>query len=171
MLIEFMHIKKIILNTKLNSSFKIKLDGKRLLPTTSVKYLGVLLDEHLTWSPQILHVQMKLNRVNGIISKLRYQANIHWLKTVYHSLFGTHLLYACQLWSQSNKETQNKSRTLQNRVPPKKTFKSRYENADPLYKNLQIIKFQDLLRLNNCLFMCHLNKIKTSSNFPCACMH
>ena len=72
-----MHIKKIILNTKLNSSFKIKLDGKRLLPTTSVKYLGVLLDEHLTWSPQILHVQMKLNRAIGIISKLRYQANIH----------------------------------------------------------------------------------------------
>ena len=30
-------------NTKLNNSFKIKLDGKRLFPTSSVKYLGVLL--------------------------------------------------------------------------------------------------------------------------------
>ena len=46
-------------NTKLNNSFKIKLDGKILFPTGSVKYLGVLLDEHLTWSPQISHVQMK----------------------------------------------------------------------------------------------------------------
>ena len=103
-------------NTKLNNSFKIKLDGKRLFPTSSVKYLGVLLDEHLTWSPQISHVQMKLNRAIGILSKLRYQANIHVLKTVYHSLFGTHLLYACQLWGQNNKETQNKFRTLQNRA-------------------------------------------------------
>ena len=33
-------------NTKLNNLFKIKLDGKRLSPTSSVKYLGVLLDEH-----------------------------------------------------------------------------------------------------------------------------
>ena len=49
-------------NTKLNNSFKIKLDGKRLFPTSSVKYLGVLLDEHLTWSSQISHVQIKLNR-------------------------------------------------------------------------------------------------------------
>ena len=71
-------------NTKLNNSFKIKLDGKRLFPTHSVQYLDVLLDEHLTWPPQILHVQMKLNRATGILSKLRYQANIHVLKTIYH---------------------------------------------------------------------------------------
>ena len=92
-------------NTKLNNSFKIKLDGKRLFPTSSVKYLGALLDEYLTWSPQISHAQMKLNRAIGILSKLRYQANIHVLKTVYHSLFGTHLLYAFQLWGQNKKET------------------------------------------------------------------
>ena len=102
-------------NTKLKNSFKVKLDGKRLFPTSFVKYLGILQDEHLTWSPQISHVQMKLNQAIGILSKLRYQANIDILKTVYHSLFGTHLIYACQLWGQSNKETQNKFRTLQNR--------------------------------------------------------
>ena len=85
-------------NTELNNSFKIKLDGKRLFPTSSVKYLGVLLDEPLTWSPQISHVQMKLNQATGIFNKLRYQANIDILKTIYHSLFGTHLIYTCQLW-------------------------------------------------------------------------
>ena len=40
-------------NTKLNNSFKIKLEGKKMFPTSSVKYLDVLLDEHLTCSPQI----------------------------------------------------------------------------------------------------------------------
>ena len=32
---------------KIDHSFKFKLDGKRLAPTHSVKYLGVLIDEHL----------------------------------------------------------------------------------------------------------------------------
>ena len=32
---------------KRDHSFKFKLDGKRLVPTHSVKYLGVLIDEHL----------------------------------------------------------------------------------------------------------------------------
>ena len=31
---------------KIDHSFKFKLDGKRLVPTHSVKYLGVLIDEH-----------------------------------------------------------------------------------------------------------------------------
>ena len=46
-------------------------------------------------------------------------------------------------------------------------FKNQYESADPLYKNLRIIKFQDLLLLNNCLFMCQLEQNKKlTSTFP-----
>ena len=140
-------------STKLNNPFKIKLNGKRLFPTSSVKYLGVLLHEHLMCSPQISHVQMKLNQAVGKLTKLRYQANIHILKTIYHSLFETDLIYVCQL-GQNNKETQKKFRTLQNRALKKIAFKRQYESADPLYKNLKTIKFQYLLCLNNCLFMC-----------------
>ena len=48
-----------------------------------------------------------------------------------------------------------------------KSFENKYEIADPLYKNLKIIKFQDLLRLNNCLFMCQLEQNKKlAATFP-----
>ena len=60
---------------KIDSSFKLKLSGKRLAPTKSVKYLWVLLDEHLHWNEQISQVKMKLHRAMGILSKLRYNAN------------------------------------------------------------------------------------------------
>ena len=49
---------------KIDHSFKFKLDGKRLVPTHSVKYLGVLIDEHLLWNKQIAQIKMKLNRAN-----------------------------------------------------------------------------------------------------------
>ena len=46
-------------------------------------------------------------------------------------------------------------------------FKKLYESADPLNKDLKIIKFQDLLRLSNCLFMCQLEKNKKlAATFP-----
>ena len=45
----------------IDSSFKFKLNGKRLVPTKSVKYLGVLPDEHSHWNEQISQVKMKLN--------------------------------------------------------------------------------------------------------------
>ena len=40
-------------NLKLHHSFKFKIDGKRLIPIHSVKYLGVLIDEHMSWNEQI----------------------------------------------------------------------------------------------------------------------
>ena len=64
---------------KIDSSFKFKLGGKRLVPTKSVKYLGVLLDEHLHWNKQISQVKMKLSHAIGIFSKLRYRkAGLLW---------------------------------------------------------------------------------------------
>ena len=39
---------------------KIKLNGKRLYPSTYVKYLGVLLDEHLSWKPHINEITKKI---------------------------------------------------------------------------------------------------------------
>ena len=46
-------------------SLKLKLDGKRLSPSQSVKYLGVLLDEHLQWNDQITLIKIKLNHAIG----------------------------------------------------------------------------------------------------------
>ena len=37
---------------KLDHSFKFKID-ERLIPIHSVKYLGVLIDEHMSWNEQI----------------------------------------------------------------------------------------------------------------------
>ena len=45
------------------TTFKLKLNGKRLYSTNSVKYLGIKIDENLNWRQQI----NKLNRANAVI--------------------------------------------------------------------------------------------------------
>ena len=141
-------------NTKLNNSFKIKLDGKRLFPTSSVKYLGVLLDEHLTWSPQISHVQMRLNRAIGILSKLRYQANIHILKMVTILFLAPSYLCLPLMGSKQQRKAKQISNSPEQSTN-KIAFLKQYESADPLYKNLKIIMFPDLF-----FFMCQLEQNK-----------
>ena len=46
---------------------KIKLSGKRIYPTASVKYLGVKIDQHLTWQHPINDLSVKLNRANALL--------------------------------------------------------------------------------------------------------
>ena len=81
---------------KTDPSLKIILDGKRLIQTDTVKYLGVLLDDCLLWSKQINHVATKLNQASGILSKLRSRAFLKILKITL-SLFYSHLLYGSQI--------------------------------------------------------------------------
>ena len=52
---------------KFNDTVKIKLSGKRIYPTASVKYLGVKIDQHLTWQHHINDLSVKLNRANALL--------------------------------------------------------------------------------------------------------
>ena len=79
------------------------LTSKRLLKQLiRILIKKLLLDEHLQQTKQLSHVKMKLNRATAILSKLKYNFNPGILKIMYHSLFGSHLLYACQPWGQKN---------------------------------------------------------------------
>ena len=78
-------------NTKLDYGVKFKPNGRRLTPASTVKYLGILLDEHVLWTNQVNWINSKLNQTIEILSKRRYNASLPVLKIVYHSLFGSHL--------------------------------------------------------------------------------
>ena len=50
----------------LSDEIKIKLTGKRLYPSNSVKYLGVRIDKFLHWHDQVNNIAVKLNRANAL---------------------------------------------------------------------------------------------------------
>ena len=56
---------------KLEVDLKIKLCGKRLYPTESVKYLGVKIDAKLSWQYHVNDPPIKLNRANATLFKMR----------------------------------------------------------------------------------------------------
>ena len=72
----------------IDHSVRFKLDGKPLTPTSTVKYLGGLLDNHILWSKQTNHVTKKLNQDIGILSKLRNNTSNKTLKITYYLPFS-----------------------------------------------------------------------------------
>ena len=56
---------------KFEGGLKIKLCGKRLYPTQSVKYLGVKIDTNITWQYHVNDLSIKLNRTNALLFKMR----------------------------------------------------------------------------------------------------
>ena len=82
---------------------KVKLNGKGLCHTNSVKYLGINTDENLNWKQQISDIAIKLNKANGILSKLRLFIDMKTLRSIYHVIFEPHLYYSSLVWAQNSK--------------------------------------------------------------------
>ena len=130
---------------------RFKLDGKRLTSVSTVKYLGILLDEHLQSSKQLSHVQVKLDRGVGFLSKLRHNKNLKTLKIIYHLLLASYLRYGAQLWDQANKERQNKTQVIQSQALRKISFKGLLDPTAQLHKDLKLLKFCEIAHLQKCL--------------------
>ena len=83
---------------QITKKMNFPLSGQKIRQKTCTKYLGVLLDEHVLFKDHINTLKQKLNRASGILAKLRHDLSFDILKTVYYSLFDTHLHYASQVW-------------------------------------------------------------------------
>ena len=89
---------------QLDFSLKLKLNGKKLYTTNSVKYLGVKIDKHLTWKPHIDGISAKLNKVNAILCKIRHFEQ-KTLQAIYYAIFEPHLHYSLLVCAQNFNST------------------------------------------------------------------
>ena len=80
---------------KLEGDLKIKLFGKRLYPTGSVKYLCVKIDTNLTWQHRVNDLSIKLNRANALLFKMRKYFSPKILRSIYFAIFDSYLSYCC----------------------------------------------------------------------------
>ena len=130
-------------NKNIDYDLKLKIDGKRIFLTNSVKYLGILLDPHLHWKHHIHELNMKLSRATGMLSKIRHYVSYNTLISIYDAIFSSHMTYGCQIWGQKGNANRNKISILQNKILKQIHFKPNDETVNPLYHKANILKFND----------------------------
>ena len=138
------------------SDFKILINGKKIIPSQSIKYLGIYLDEFLSGSTHCAQLLTSLQRANGMISKARHylKENPTNLLSLYHSIFSSHMLYGCQVWGQTDNKYIKKIQTLQNNAIRLISFaETFYDHVSHLYKDYKLLKLRDLITFKNLLFV------------------
>jgi hypothetical protein len=63
-----------------------------------VKYLGIIIDEKLSWEEQITELTKKIRKTMYKFIVLRKVLNIQHLKSTYHALVESHLNYGITAW-------------------------------------------------------------------------
>ena len=73
---------------------------------------------------------------------------MHLLRTIYCSIFNSHLIYSCKIWGQN----QNKTK-LQNKALKIINFQSSDSPTGPLYQENKVLKIADFINYKNALFV------------------
>ena len=141
-----------------NHNVTLLMNRKALQQKEHVKYLGVLLDEHLNWKYQINNVALKISRGIGILAKLKPFLKEKLLRSIYYSLVYSHLSYGVHAWGSANDTSLNKLKVLQNKAVRILSGVQYFQiygqdpgplpSADPLFKKLRILKLDDIFKLN-----------------------
>ena len=147
------------------SDINIELNGTNLYPTNCIKYLGIYLDESLSGIYHCNELTKKLRRANGMLAKVRHYVLENELKSIYHAIFSSLMMYGCQVWDQNKNYAVKKIFKLQKNALRIITFSDYRASTNPLFKKLGILKISDNITLQNCLFVHDALNNKLPNNF------
>ena len=89
---------------KITKNMNFRISAQKINIFSETKYLGLILDEHLTFKYHLQNLKIKLNTANFLLSKIRHYVKFPLLRTIYYALFDSHLRYGCQIWDQRRNE-------------------------------------------------------------------
>ena len=108
------------------------------------KYLGVFIDDKLNFQGHIKHLEKKVSRSVGILSKLKNYLPTHALFKLYYTFVHSHLLYGLIVWGNTYPTYLSKLITLQNKAICIVTKSGRYQNVLPLYHKFNLWNLHNL---------------------------
>jgi hypothetical protein len=143
--------KRIPLNINLNSQ-GIIIDSQLISRVTSTKFLGIIIDEKLTWQPHTTHVALKIANAVNIMSRLKYKLPKHCLLTLYYSLLYPHFNYGILVWGSASNTVLHKLVLFQKRAL-RIIDKTHYlSHTNPIFKKYRLLKFSDIYKFSCCIF-------------------
>lgn len=103
-------------NRTIPSDLRVVVDGMSLPISNQATYLGVILDECLSWKQNVDDVGLKLSKSIGIFRKLSHTLPRDILRTIYFAFVHCHFIYCCLVWGTAFKTNLEDLQVLQNRA-------------------------------------------------------
>ena len=117
------------------------------------KFLGIAVDDSLTWSCHIDEIMGKIARAIGVLYRIRPFIPLRILTNLYNTLILPYLSYCNIVWGKCSNTLINKLYVLQKRALRAITNSHPRTPSDPLFKKLKVLNIFDICKLQTALFM------------------
>jgi len=133
-----------------SSNIPIRMNNIDIESASVIKFLGVYLQNDLSWNIHINEKAKQVSKTIGCLSRLKNFFPKDTLLTIYRSLIEPHLTYSILAWGTAPKKNLNRLCILQKRAI-RIINKSKYNShTDPIFKKFKCLKLNDLFSLHCC---------------------
>ena len=122
----------------------IMIDGKRIKKVNKTKFLGVIMDELLTWRQHADYISSKISKGAGILFKIRKYVNKRTLVSLYYTFIYPYFSYCNEVWGSAYSCHLKRLTILQKRAIRIIHNANRTEHTDPLFRDANILKFHNI---------------------------
>ena len=136
---------------KFGNLIAIRINHQLIKRVAHVKYLGIIVDNRLTWKEHVDYISKKIIRNFGAIKRSRQCITVDSTIVLYRTLIEPYIRYCCNVWGSCGNALLHRLQTLQNRAVRVITNTS-FENADHelLLKRLNFLSVEQIIQFDNC---------------------
>jgi len=145
---------------QINYNISLSYRNQLLERKTFTKFLGIYIDESLTWKPHINYISNKLSKSIGMIYKSSYYLPQEVKLSLYYSLVYPYLTYCNCVWSSTYPSNLNRIFLFQKCIVRIISSSSYLAHTEPLFSKLKILDIFKLYSFFMATFMYkYINKL------------
>lgn len=152
-------------NKTINHNIVIKLGSCKIERVSSIKFLGIFLDEKILWKNHINYINNKISKSIGILYKIKDKLTTDALLILYYSLIYPYLNYCNLTWGSAMKTYTNSLFIQQKRAVRIISGAGHRDHTDPLFQNLSLLKLDNIHKLESLKFVRSQLNVPTVINF------
>jgi len=122
---------------------KLYFDGQKIESVECFNYLGIILDKNLSYNQHINKISSSIAQHIGSLSAIKRFVSVSIRRQIYMTIVQPKLYYGILVWGHKA----SKLHLLQKRAVRVISGAKYNAHADPLFKNLKILKCEDIYKL------------------------
>ena len=148
-------------STNKSTNLTLEIDTEPLPVVSQTKFLGITIDNQLSWNEHVNNIIRKISTNKILIGKSRNLMTSTAKRNIYYAHIYPHLSYANTIWSCHTTPKQRKQiGTIQKYCIQAITNKSISHHTDPMFTSLKIMKFEEIENFELCkLLFCVKEKL------------
>lgn len=140
-------------NSAKKNKNQVKVNGDVIEKVSCTKFLGVKIDDKLSWKEHIVFLNGKMNKSIGILSKVKHVFNKEWMLRLYKTFVLPHINYCNIVWGCSPPSILNQINVTQKKALKLALRLPKLTPSNIVFSQSNVLTICGINRVQSCIFM------------------